>query len=211
MEISVLVERYPVLYHMAEKDTWPDIRDKGLLSTSAALDRYNLTGTARAALEVSHRPEKVTVGTEADRIVLRDQKPMHPSRLEKALIDGTTPSAWYAFLNSKVFMWAEEKRLFGLLNARGYRNLEHDVLTIDTKALMDAHGDSVWLCHMNSGNTFPMPHARGMETFRRISDFPADKVVVEVVVDYSIPDIANYVRKVRRIRGEEVLEELPLR
>lgn len=210
MEMSLLIERYPVLFHMAEKDTWPDIRDKGLLSTSAALDRYNLTGTARAALEVLHRPEKVAVGTEADRIVLRDQKPMHPSRLEKALIDGTTPSEWYAFLNNKVFMWAEEKRLFGLLNARGYRKLEHDVLTIDTKALMEVHGNRVWLCHMNSGNTFPMPHARGMDTFRRIPDFPPNKNVVEVVVDYSIPDVAKFVREVRRIRGTEVLQKLPL-
>jgi hypothetical protein len=28
-----------------------------------------------------------------------------------ALIDGTTPQQWYEFLNGRVFMWAEEKRL----------------------------------------------------------------------------------------------------
>ena len=217
MDLKALIERYPTLYHMAEQDTWPHIKTKGLLSATAALDRYQMTGDARALLEVSHRPEKVAVGTDADRIVLRDQKPMEPSRLETALKGGLTAAQWYEFLNGKVFMWAEEHRLSGLLNARAYRNLEHDVLTIDTAALMAKHADRVWLCPMNSGNTFPMPHARGFETFQRIADYPTkrdglspQKEVVEVVVDYSVPDMAEFVREVRRIKGKDVLGTLPL-
>lgn len=142
---------------------------------------------------------------------------MEPSRLEKALRGGVTPEEWYKFLNDKVFMWAQEHRLFGLLGARAYRKLEHDVLTIKTAALMEKHADRVWLCPMNSGNTFPMPHIRGLDTFQRIAGYPTKrnglpaKEVVEVVVDYNIPDIAEFVVEVRRIKGKEVLGTLPLK
>jgi hypothetical protein len=217
MEIKNLIERYPTLYHMAEGGTWPSIKANGLLSATAVLDRFGIHGGQRLAIEQGHRPEKMLIGPAGAGIVLRDQKPMYPDRLEGALNDGTTPAQWYKFLNGRVFMWAQEARLFGLLGARQYRMLEHDVLTIDSKALLSAHGEKVWLCRMNSGNTFPVPHSRGMGDFMRISDYPAKertgapaKEVVEVVVDYSIPDIAVYVTEVRRIKGKEVLRTIPL-
>jgi len=217
MEIKNLIERYPRLYHMAEKETWPSIKANGLLSTTAVLDRFGINGAQRHDIEQGHRPEKMLVGPEGEGIILRDQKPMFPGRLAGALVDGSTPAQWYQFLNGRVFMWAQEERLFGLLGARQYRKLEHDVLTIDAKALLAAHADKVWLCRMNSGNTFPVPHPRGMADFMRISDYPAKKrtgapakEVVEIVVDYSVPDIANYVIEVRRIKGKEVLGTIPL-
>jgi hypothetical protein len=212
MELSDLIARYPRLYHMAERGTWPSIKANGLLSTSAVLDRFGVNGAQRRMLEESHRCEKILVGTDGSGIVLRDQKPMRPSRLKDALVDGTTPEQWYKFLNGRVFMWAEESRLFGLLGARDYRNLEHDVLTIDAKPLLTKYEDAVWLCRMNSGNTWPVPHKRGMDDFKRISDYPTKKrsgapakEVVEVVVDHSIPDIAKYVLEVRRMKGKAVL------
>ena len=202
---------------MAERGTWPSIKANGLLSTTAVLDRFKVNGAERLALEEGHRPEKVMVGPAESGVVLRDQKPMRPSRLEDALIDGTTPEQWYKFLNGRVFMWAEERRLFGLLGARDYRSLEHDVLTIDAEALLTKYENSVWLCRMNSGNTWPVPHPRGMDDFKRISDYPTKvrsgvpyKEVVEVVVDYSVPDIAEYVVEVRRMQGRTVLGQLPL-
>lgn len=217
MQIKDLVERYPRLFHMAEKGTWPSIKALGLLSTTAILDRYGINGEQRLNIEEGHRPEKILVGPANAGIVLRDQKPMPPSRLTDALIDGTTPSQWYKFLNGRVFMWAQETRLYGLLGARHYRNLEHDVLVIDSEALISANSDKVWLCRMNSGNTWPVPHPRGMMDFLRIPDYPTKrqsgaplKEVVEVVVDYSIPDIAKYVVEVRRMQGNKVLGSLPI-
>jgi hypothetical protein len=211
MDLDRLVARYPMLYHMAEKDSWSSIKANGLLSTSAVLDRFNISGATRVALEEDHRSEKVAVGPAGAQIVLRVQKPMRPSRLAEALIDGTTPQQWYKFLNGRVFMWAQEHRLLGLLHALHYRNLEHDVLTIDTRALMACYHNQVWLCRMNSGNCFPVPHKRGMNDFRRIADYPTKangdpfKEVVEVVVDYAVPDLAIYVLEVRRMRGSTVL------
>ena len=59
---------------------------------------------------------------------------MAPARLKMALPDGVAPETWYRHLNGLVFMWAEETRLVGLLKARFYRNLEHDVLTKEPAA-----------------------------------------------------------------------------
>lgn len=217
MKLDDLIERYPRLYHMAEKDTWPSIKANGLLSATAVLDRFGVKGAPRLALEEGHRPEKVLVGPTGTGILLRDQKPMRPSRLKDALIDGTTPEQWYKFLNGRVFMWAEERRLLGLLGARDYRKLEHDVLTIDAAPLLTKYESAVWLCRMNSGNTWPVPHKRGMDDFKRIVDYPTKKrsgapakEVVEVVVDFSIPDIAKFVLEVRRMKGKETLGQVAL-
>ena len=172
MDLRDLIERYPRLYHMAERDAWPSIKANGLLSTSAVLDRFAVNGVRRKELEDSHRGEKIFVGPDSSRIVLRDQKPMTPSRLRYALIDGTTPEQWYTFLNGRVFMWAREERLFGLLGARSYRTHEHDVLTIDAEPLLTKYEQTVWLCRMNSGNTWPVPHERGLDDFKRIGVNP---------------------------------------
>src|SRR5262249_40369294 len=44
---ELLWTRFPYLWHMAEPGSWPAIRDHGLLSTSALLDRYGIMGEAR--------------------------------------------------------------------------------------------------------------------------------------------------------------------
>lgn len=212
MDVEKLIEIYPRLYHMAEAGSWPSIAHRGLMSTSAVLDHFGVGGSDRLIYERVQRREKMTVLPEQPgQIVLRDQKPMPPERLQTALIDGTTPAEWYKLINEKVFFWAEEHRLLGLLGARDYRHLEHDVLTIDSARFVRTHVSKIWLCHMNSGNTWPMPHARGIDVFKRIPDYPANsrgkptKPVVELVVDHSVPDIRRFVIEVRRMRGSEVL------
>lgn len=216
MNLQALINRYPTLYHMAEKDSWPSIKMHGLLSTTAVLNKYGIGGAYRLQLEEQHRPEKVSVGVAGDVIVLRDQKPMAPDRLQQALTGGVTTAEWYRLINRKVFMWAQESRLLRLLNARHYRNLEHDVLTINTASLVQAHFNRILLCPMNSGNTFPIPHHRSLDTFSTITDYqdrPSGaprKEVVEVVVDYEVLDIANHVIEVRRMRGAQVLGHIPL-
>ncbi|KRC08544.1 hypothetical protein ASE11_22500 [Hydrogenophaga sp. Root209] len=216
MDIDRFVQRYPTLHHMAEVGTWQSIKERGLLSTSAALDHFKINGRQRIDLEATHRPEKVAIGPAGAQIVLRDQKPMPRERIAKALVGGTTPEQWYKFLNGKVFMWAEEERLMRLLGARMYRALEHDVLTIDTAALVGSYKDQISLCRMNSGNTLPYWHERGLADFTSIEAYPVNtrgapvKNVVEVVVNYAVPDIQKFVIKVRRIKGEQVLSNLPL-
>lgn len=212
MNVEKLIELYPRVYHMAERGAWDSIRAHGLMSTTAVLDHLKVQGDDRARFESEHRDQKMDVRAgHPSNIVLRDQKPMPEGRLIQALTDGTTPQQWYELINEKVFFWVEEERLHRLLGARDYRNLEHDVLTLNSSELVQAYADKIWLCHMNSGNTWPIPHRRGIEVFRRIPDYPVKtsgrpaKAVVELVVDYAVPNIADYVLEVRRMRGSEVL------
>lgn len=212
MDLEKLVELYPRVYHMAERGAWDSIRAHGLMSTTAVLDHLKIEGGNRARFESKHRDQKMDVRAgHASNIVLRDQKPMPERRLLQALTDGTTPQQWYELINDKVFFWVEEERLHRLLGARDYRNLEHDVLTLDSAAFIPAYAESIWLCHMNSGNTWPIPHRRGTDIFCRIPDYPMKRLgkpvknVVELVVDYAVPNIADFVVEVRRMQGIEVL------
>ncbi|CRM53948.1 DUF7002 family protein [Pseudomonas sp. 8 R 14] len=213
MDLEKLIELYPRIYHMAERGAWDSIRTRGLMSTTAVLDHLAVADGERARYESEHRGQKMDVKSgDPSSIVLRDQKPMPEGRLITALTGGTTPRQWYELINGKVFFWAEEQRLHGLLGARDYRKLEHDVLTLDSSTFIPAYADAIWLCHMNSGNTWPMPHRRGTEIFCKIVDYPVTrtgkpkKKVVELVVDYAVPNIADYVLEVRRMKGNEVLD-----
>lgn len=210
MLLSKLVERYPCIYHMAQAGSWPSIQRRGLLSTTAALDTIGIAGALRHEAENEHRPEMLSLLPGApDNIILRDQKPMPPGRLTHALPGHITSQQWYQLINGKVFFWVSEERLQRLLLS--YDQHEHDVLTIDTASLLNAHLPHIWLCHMNSGNTWPIPHRRDVDIFKRLPDYPVNtkgnpkKEVVELVVDYSVPDIADHVIEVRRIKGDVVL------
>lgn len=210
MLLEKLIERYPNVYHMAEADTWASIQHRGLLSASAALDALGVTGSRRTLLESGHRPDMMSLHAgHSDDIVLRDQKPMPPGRLLHALPPNLPPAQWYRLINSKVFFWVSAERLGRLL--RSYGSVEHDVLRVDTARLLASHADRTWLCHMNSGNTWPMPHRRDADIFKRIPDYPVNragnptKEVVELVIDYAVPDISDHVVEVLRMKGDEDL------
>lgn len=70
---------------------------------------------------------------------------------------------------------------------------------------------------MNSGATKPYPHPRGSNTFQRIADYPyaewrhkrsRGEPVVELAVDYAISDIAKFVTRVVRMKGDEEIDIL---
>jgi hypothetical protein len=217
-ELAELVTDCPTLYHMAERGSWSSIRNSGLLSTTALLDRFAISGTARVAIERRRRVtsvvlHKVGVG----RAVVRDQFPMDDKGLTRCLQDGLSPEDWYRILNAKVFFWLTRERLLRLLNAGTYRDQKHDVLQLDTKALIQAHEDKIWFCPMNSGCTKPFPHPRGKNTFLRIPDYPyaewkgkkkRGERVVELAVDYSVPDVSKFVTRVVQMKSFSELRVL---
>lgn len=199
-----------MLYHMAEQDSWPQIKTHGLLSASALLDLFEVKGARRAALQSAHRPVSVVLehprhGT----CVLRDQRPMPPKRLRACLPRKVSPGEWYRLLNSKVFFWTSAERLLKLLNALNYRGKRHDILIVDAARLVKAHQDSIELCHINSGNTFPYLHKKTLGIFKTISDYPVTRSgnpkppVVELLVEYAVPDIRRYVLDVRSKTGNK--------
>jgi hypothetical protein len=205
VEAARLAECYPVLYHMAEDGSWPSIREHGLLSTSALLDLFEVRGEKRREIESSHRREMTEIlHPEHGSARIRDNKPMQERSLEKCLHGMSLPE-WYENLNRRVFFWVSPERLEKLLGAKAYRDREHLLLEVDTASLVAAHRQSISLSPINSGATFPVgPAPRGPETFRRIPEHPDDKPVVEVAVDYAVPDAVEHVLRVtrRRVGGE---------
>ena len=202
-ELNELLKECPTLYHMAERESWPAIRKHGLLSTTALLDRYEVAGVDRQSIELQRRPKSIALERRGlDRAVVRDQFPMDDKGLARCLQDGLSPQDWYRLLNGKVFFWLTRSRLLRLLNAGTYRCEEHDVLELETSPLIAAYKDKICFCPMNSGCTKPFPHARGKSTFQRISDYPyatwrmkrpRGERIVELAVDYAVPDIENFV------------------
>lgn len=220
MDRDLLVELHPCLYHMAEGGSWVSIERHGLLSTTALLDKFEVV-EGREAIESARRGSMVTITHPTyGEAVIRDQKPIIESRLERCLTNGMAPREWYELLNRFVFFWLTEERLLRLLSARPYRALEHDVLTLDTARLIDDYGDAILLAPYNTGSTAYEPPPRGVETFQSISDYPYDEwrargrgprdAVVELVVPRGVENIRDYVTRVERRRGDRFLEAVPL-
>lgn len=217
MTIEELYSDFPFLFHMAERGSWESIARHGLLSTTALLDLFEYTDGQRFSIESQHRPKSVTIkhpvlGT----AVIRDQKPMSDSGLQRCLSD-CTPEEWYRILNRHVFFWVTKERLLGLLKAQLYRNKEHDVITVDTRGLVAQYGDAIVLSPMNSGCTIPIPHPRSMGIFMPITSFPFTErrrtrqkrnALVELAVRYSVPDITRFVVRVERMHGDQVTQTI---
>lgn len=215
MEVGVTAEeiakRYPRLYHMAFEGSWPSIKRHGLLSTSALLDLYGVQGDARERIESRHRPESVRIEhPKYGAAYIRDQKPMSDRGLQRALLDGLTPSDWYRLLNRRVFFWVSEDRLRTMMNARAYRGLRKTILTVDTAPLLKRHARRVELAPINSGATKPFPRSRGSQTFLPLDRYPYQSwlnkrkgrdVVVELAVEHGVLDITEFVIRVEEVGG----------
>ncbi len=202
--VGELCARFPCLYHMTQLGSWPSIQKYGLLSTTALLDLFESRGDERIEIESCHRPECIPiVHPKHGRAMIRDQKPMSDRSVRRALVGDLKPEDWYRELNSRVFFWLTEERLNTLMNARAYRHQRHNVLVVDTARLVERHEHRIMLSAMNSGCTIPFPHKRDLKTFRRIADYPYESrkrnrdPIVELAVDYSVPDICDFVTEVR--------------
>ncbi len=213
-----LIELHPKLFHMAEEDTWESIRDSGLLSTSALLDRFEVKGDQRKEIEEKNRRTSKTIcHANYGFSVIRDQIVMTDGALKKCL-EGLSPLEWYKILNSKVFFWPTEKRLSSLFNARAYRGKTQTILTIDTKSFLGKYAGKIMLSPINSGSTIFKPQPRGLSTFLPMSEFPFEqwkqkrrskkKAIAEVTIDYSVPDIKDFVESVVHVRDKEIIRKI---
>jgi hypothetical protein len=212
-----LVELYPQVFHMAEASSWPSIKRHGLLSTSALLDLFEISGEARFKIESCHRPDSVTIShPKHGTAVIRDQKPMRESALRLCL-KGCSPRKWYRFLNRKVFFWGIEERVTTLLNARAYRSRDHIVLTVDTAQLIKENNSKMLLSPLNSGSTIYRPVSRSIKSFRPLAKYPYEErkkargkkhAIVEFAFDYEVQGLLGAVIRVERRRGDSILAVL---
>lgn len=191
---------------MAELDSWRSIKKHGLLSTAALLDLFEVRGDERIKLESRWRPRSVTIhhrvhGT----AVIRDQRPMPENELTQVLV-GVQPGEWYKLINGKVFFWADLWGLKKLLRAVMYRGRSHDVLAVDTRALLDRHMQEMWLTDQNTGSVIS-GRRRGLDTFKRVREFSAPWVT-EVAVDYGVPDVAELTFRVEEWKGDSKVRQI---
>lgn len=217
-ELRELTNDCPTLFHMAARGSWPLIRRHGLLGTRALLDLFEVQGEARETILAHRRPEGVRLHhLKHGEATVRDQKPMSDRGLEKCLEGGLTPEAWYRLLNERAFLSLSRKRLLRLLEARPYRDDEHDVIEVASVPLIERYRDRITLAPINTGFTARYPAPRGADTFRSIADYPyahwrrkraRGERVVELAVSPGIPDIARFVRRVVRMRQAEELAVL---
>lgn len=217
-ELDELVGDCPELFHMAERGGWKGISENGLLSTTSLLDLYKIGGADRHAIESVRRDHCVPIsGNGLPPAIIRDQLPMDDQGLLRCLPEEITPSDWYRFLNKKVFFWFTKDRLHRLTNAKAYRDMEHEVLVLDTKRLIKDYAEKIWLCPINSGCTKPMPHPRDFKTFSRINDYPyahwrakrkRGERAVELCIDEGVPNILDYVKNAFVIQGDTELSRI---
>lgn len=201
-----IAERWPRLLQVAEAGSWSSIERHGLLSTAALLDLFEISGSSRDAIESARRPESVKIEhAEHGVACIRDNKPINVTVLRRTLV-GMPEDAWYRTLNARVFFWLAPERLDRLRKASAYRERQHDVLTIDTKLLLDSYAAVVELAPLNTGAVHPAAnYPRGAGTFRRIEDYPwTERVraspaepIVEFTIPYAVPDIAKFVLHIR--------------
>jgi hypothetical protein len=204
---AYIAKRWKRLYHMAEGGSWPSIAQHGLLSTTALLDLFEITGAEREPIEATRRPDSVKL-THPDHgeAWIRDNKPINETVLRRTLL-GMSEAEWYRTLNGRVFFWLNKDRLNKLRKAGAYSDREHDILTIDTGRLLEAHGQEVELAHLNTGAVHAgAKYLRGLGTFRTIAEYhwverlrvARNEPIVELTVPYSVPDIAKLVVDVDR-------------
>ena len=198
---ETLAERYPRLYHMAEEGSWASIEEHGLLSTTALLDLFEVPAESGTPLRPQRRRESVAIhhpvyGT----AWIRDNKPINETVLRRTL-EGMTEEEYYRTLNGRVFFWVSTDRLDRLRNAPPYRDRLHDILELDTAALLERHHDRVELSHVNSGAVHPAAnYPRGVGTFAAIASYRygerklvSNEPLVEVTVLYAVPDVRDFV------------------
>ena len=214
-----LIAQHPRLYHMAEPGTWEKIRrhDMGLLSTSELLNQFGVNGPCRSSIESKCRRQNVCIHHPKYGIaVIRDQKPMTPSKLKNVLPATISPEEWYTLLNGKVFFWSTKKRLQSFLEAGSYKNSRHDVLTVCTRSLVEQCEATITLSRINSGTVRSCKHKRGPDTFQTITGHRCrhrkyrgiTECFAELTVGNAVLDIVHHTLSVDTWVGATRLENI---
>jgi hypothetical protein len=196
-----LARYYPRIYHIADGSSWDGIQHHGLLCTEYLTKLFQVPTEKRDLILTQQRNAPVPIEHAIHgKAVIRDQKPLIRSKLEGCLIDCSF-QAWLQMLNSRVFFWLTRERLQTLMCAREYCADAHVVLQLNTLRLANDFQERITLTPMNTGNTRPFAHARGLSTFSRMADYPFEQrlrlglyyTVVELAVEVGVPNIMDYV------------------
>ena len=152
--------RRSYFYHWAEPSNLASIRRYGLLSTERLVALAKIPGIKREQILSRHRPNQLVL---PNGIIIRDQTPMPPDLLAKALPKGISPSDWYRFLNRFVFLWADRER--AERHRRAFNGRPQALLVFDAILVLAEFKDQVLLSPINSGNARRRPAPRSLHLF----------------------------------------------
>ncbi len=178
----------PRLVHVSLAKNLDQVRQLGLLSTEALLDRFEVAAAQRKRLEFEPRTARVQLShpVHGD-VFLNDQSPLSESALRKCLIE-MTPAEWCASLNMRVFFWPTQNELPSIYSSQLGRTYQRTVLVADTEAVLDAYQDDIEVAFINTGNTRRKPAPRGRDTFRKLHQYFADpEFSVSRIVELTLP------------------------
>jgi len=189
------------LYHLAEKSNLPSILAHGLMSTENLLQLSNVPEPERLTLL---RTQRLACLRLPNGVLIRDQRPMPPSALARALEPGLKPADWYALLNGFVFFWPSRERLDRLLAA--YADRAQVVLAFDYASLLRDFGDRAFLSPINSGNARRKAAKRGRGTLVAYDDWirhgwpgRRQRKPAEILFASTIPAVAPYLLEIEHV------------
>ena len=218
MNVEELVSAFPVLYHATVGGRWGAIRDHGLW-TAEQIVRTAGCDPQSADLILSTRRERAVQLTHPilGEVTVRDQAPLRPGVLQLCLTD-LSVAQWLSLLNNRVFFWLHPSRVSTLLSGRRNKDLEHDVIAVNTASFVKAHGERIRLSPINSGAAlYPNAAHRGSQTFHTIADYPyaqrrltrgVSASIAELAVADGVSDIAAYTIGVQRWKGPNRLYDI---
>lgn len=183
----------PKLYHLTHKSNVRNIISEGIIySTTYIVDN---TKEVDNSFLTSRRDRLETISFNGNDIVIRDQLPLNPNLLPRAM-DGTcTPNEYIKIINDRVFFWPTKVRLMRHYDT--YAAEEPLILVFDANQIFQLNRDRVELCKYNSGalrchptyNGNPPP--RGIDTFMSLQVYnQTPSTVAEfTVIEYcTLPD-----------------------
>jgi hypothetical protein len=190
------------LYHLAEASNLASILQHGLMSTQGLLDFARIAKPQRDVLLRVHRPDNIRL---SNGVVIRDQRPMPPAALMRALDDGLEPSDWYALLNSFVFLWPDPERMER--QRRACSDRPQVVLTFNANALLDRFAAEAFVSPINSGNARRKAARRGPATFLPYATWLRDgwptgrraRPLAEILLRCTVPVEAPYLIGVNKV------------
>ncbi|MCW5622262.1 MAG: hypothetical protein KIS79_14240 [Burkholderiales bacterium] len=197
------------VFHLADAENWRSIQRHGLHSTVALIRLAGLVEHEARAFR-DYRAERMRLPSGA---VIRDQRPMPPSSLQKCLQEGLTPRDWYDLVNAKVFFWIDQDRLGRHVAACAGRS--QMLITIDSRRLLERYGDVAFVTPFNVGNARRRPAPRSERSFvpwkvwmvtrweseaitARASRLPSHPPA-ELAIEGSIPDLVEFVIETRPV------------
>ncbi|MGI4953549.1 MAG: DUF7002 family protein [Janthinobacterium lividum] len=155
-------ERFPRLFHVADRAALPSIRQHGLRSAASLCRLHGVPAAARSALLDENRGAYAPI---ASGVALRWQG-MRDEPLARRLVPGLDPVSWRRLINSRVFLFArraDADRLRAREQAR-----DQVILGFATAALLSA-GLDLRACRYNNGymdrRSLAAPRLRGPDDY----------------------------------------------